>query len=259
MSNLDDAGEFLERMPCYEFGLKGIIEYGFSVVTLDALDFSAFELIDLRRLVAGCDMAVRFECVLCNSTVYLDWLVQRLRTRGVVFRSGTVVDPDDIPWKHHNVVFNCMGYQTVFPDDELYPVLGQSMFVPTEEPVVPAFGIGAGDHAVFAQRRGFHIGAHFIRGVTAGTPRQDLYKSSLDFVTGSYLALCDSVGLSAPAIDLGAVSRVNVGVRPFRPSGPRVERDRAFAALIHNYGHGAHGWTTGYGSALEAVRLAGLL
>jgi glycine/D-amino acid oxidase-like deaminating enzyme len=36
-----------------------------------------------------------------------------------------------------------------------------------------------------------------------------------------------------------------------------VEIDAVGAKLlVHNYGHGAHGWTIGYASAREAVDLA---
>lgn len=256
MLDTDADGEFLERMPCFEFGLKRVIEYGFEVATLDFLDFSPFELIELEEPIADNDMAVKFECYLCNSIVFLEWLYARLTDLGVTFQTRTIEGLDDIEWDRWDAVFNCMGYQAVFPDDDLYAVLGQSMFVPTPEPVCPTFGLGAGEHAVFAQRRGFHIGAHFVQGATERRPSQVLYESSVEFVQGPYRELCSSVGYEPPDIDLGTVERVNVGLRPFRSSGPRVERDSAFRNLVHNYGHGAHGWTTGYGSAVEAVRLA---
>jgi glycine/D-amino acid oxidase-like deaminating enzyme len=68
------------------------------------------------------------------------------------------------------------------------------------------------------------------------------------------------VGVEPPTIPLHRIERVNNGVRPFRRSGPRVEIERCFGkTIVHNYGHGAHGWTIGYAAAKEAAVLAGLL
>ena len=207
MMQLDSELEVLEQLPCYEFGLAGVIEYGFSVAALDFLDFSPFELIELDSSIDGCDMAVKFDCFLCNSVVFLTWLHAMLADDlGVQFTTGKIATRDDVKWDAWDVVFNCMGYQVVFSDSDLYPVLGQSMFVPTTEPVRPVFGIGAGDHAVFAQRRGFHIGAHFVMGAAEQQPSQELYDSSVEFVRGPFRELCRSVGIEPPAIDLDAVA-----------------------------------------------------
>ena len=61
-----------------------------------------------------------------------------------------------------------------------------------------------------------------------------------------------------PRVNVSAdrVIRVDVGLRPFRPSGFRVER-AAFGskALVHNYGHGGGGITLSWGTAHQAVEL----
>jgi len=50
-----------------------------------------------------------------------------------------------------------------------------------------------------------------------------------------------------------------VGLRPFRRSGVRLERDqlRDGRMVIHNYGHGGSGFTLSWGCAREVVDLAG--
>ena len=50
---------------------------------------------------------------------------------------------------------------------------------------------------------------------------------------------------------------VDVGIRPFRPQGPRVELER-FAAkqVIHCYGHGGSGWSLSWGAAAAALEFA---
>ncbi len=49
-----------------------------------------------------------------------------------------------------------------------------------------------------------------------------------------------------------------VGLRPFRKSGVRVERDqlRDGRTVVHNYGHGGSGFTLSWGCAEEALELA---
>jgi D-amino-acid oxidase len=52
------------------------------------------------------------------------------------------------------------------------------------------------------------------------------------------------------------IIRVDVGLRPFRAAGFRVEREALGAkALIHNYGHGGGGITLSWGTAKLAVDL----
>jgi len=52
------------------------------------------------------------------------------------------------------------------------------------------------------------------------------------------------------------IIRIDVGLRPFRPSGFRVERE-AFGdkTLVHNYGHGGGGITLSWGTSMQAVAL----
>ena len=45
--------------------------------------------------------------------------------------------------------------------------------------------------------------------------------------------------------------------RPFRPQGPRIERERiGKKTIIHNYGHGGSGWSLSWGSGRLAASLA---
>ncbi|HRE43691.1 MAG TPA: FAD-dependent oxidoreductase [Terricaulis sp.] len=57
-------------------------------------------------------------------------------------------------------------------------------------------------------------------------------------------------------VEEARIIRIDVGLRPFRPSGFRVARE-AFGdkALIHNYGHGGGGITLSWGTAKLALDL----
>ena len=55
-------------------------------------------------------------------------------------------------------------------------------------------------------------------------------------------------------VDPGRIARVDVGLRPYRPAGFRVEREMlGETAVIHNYGHGGGGITLSWGTAHLAV------
>ena len=62
-------------------------------------------------------------------------------------------------------------------------------------------------------------------------------------------------------IDNPTVLAERVGLRPFRKSGVRLERDRLRDGrmVIHNYGHGGSGFTLSWGCAEEVFRLTGQL
>jgi D-amino-acid oxidase len=59
-------------------------------------------------------------------------------------------------------------------------------------------------------------------------------------------------------IDRPRVLAERVGLRPFRRSGVRLERDqlRDGRTVIHNYGHGGAGFTLSWGCAREVLELA---
>jgi glycine/D-amino acid oxidase-like deaminating enzyme len=59
----------------------------------------------------------------------------------------------------------------------------------------------------------------------------------------------------APRISMDNVIRSIVGLRPFRPSGFRVEREKFDdKVVVHNYGHGGGGISLSWGSSALAVR-----
>ena len=61
-------------------------------------------------------------------------------------------------------------------------------------------------------------------------------------------------GLTAPLLSDDQVLRYVAGVRPYRRTGPRIERQEAGGkVVVHNYGHGGAGYTLSWGSASEAA------
>jgi glycine/D-amino acid oxidase-like deaminating enzyme len=255
---LDRDKPFLEKISTYEFGAACLLEDDFPISNLDHLGLESFSAMEFEEPVAGYDLVVKFDCLLCNSRKFLTRLHQGLLSRDVKLRQATISAHSDLDEFDARIVFNCMGYQKIFPDADLYPVFGQSMVIPALKQPGPHFGLGAGDNAVYVHGGGIYIGSHFAY-IEGQAPRRDLYQASLDFIASEYRDLCDLIELDPPDIDLNGIRIVQSGVRPFRRSGPLVALERIGPkTVVHNYGHGAHGWTVGYAAALEGVVLAGL-
>ena len=68
--------------------------------------------------------------------------------------------------------------------------------------------------------------------------------------------------VAIPAIRQMKVRKIDVGIRPGRIGGPRVELEllevacNAKTPVIHNYGHGPRGIAQHYGCAMKVCRLA---
>jgi glycine/D-amino acid oxidase-like deaminating enzyme len=274
------SDRFLEAMPSYECGFEDggerFLEKGFSVEKFNYLPFAKVDILPLTppvRIVNHvddvhtCTFCARFVADFCNTEVLLAWLQGELVKRGVIFEFESVRSLEEVKSLRADAVFNCMGSNSskIFPDESLYHVRGQSMFIDSDDPTEPFFGIASGHHAIFKHRRGYYIGSYFLEreSVVRSYPNKIEYDLSMEFAQGPYKILCDRLGFQVPNIDFNRIRRVNTGIRPFRTEGPRVESDDALACcatkpvkLVHNYGHGAHGWTVGYATAEDAVNVA---
>lgn len=60
--------------------------------------------------------------------------------------------------------------------------------------------------------------------------------------------------LTRPLASADRITEIYACSRPFRPSGPRIEREViGTKTIIHNYGHGGSGWTLSWGSSNLAM------
>ncbi len=137
-------------------------------------------------------------------------------------------------------------------------------FSRTREIQVPDWAIPLGARPVIASEVEGSRGS-FKSGFTLRVP--------LDCVFGGTNDLSSDLAVDAAATDqiIAECSRVlnidkpnilaeRVGLRPFRKSGVRLERNelRDGRTVIHNYGHGGSGFTLSWGCAREVVNLARL-
>ena len=185
---------------------------------------------------------------LSDSSIYLDYLRQRLLaaggklTTGVRFEKPQEVDPS------FDVVINCagIGARTLVSDPDLAPHRGQVVLV--EKLNLPAAVVCDDPPLMYAIPRTNDC-------VFGGTNEisDDLLPDSA--TTAAIVSECSAVLKIAPP----RIIATRVGLRPYRKSGVRVEAARMEdgRAIIHNYGHGGAGFTLSWGcarSVLELVR-----
>ena len=185
---------------------------------------------------------------LTDTTIYLDYLANRFIKAGgeinpnVQFKKLEAVDPT------FDLVINCagIGARELVDDIDLEPHRGQVAVVPKiynlncavvcdDEPLM--YAIPRRNDCVFG-------GTNEISDNLAVDPA----------ATSTIVAECSRV----LKIDNPRVLTERVGLRPFRKSGVRLERDRLTdgRTVVHNYGHGGSGFTLSWGCAENALRLA---
>ncbi len=187
---------------------------------------------------------------LMDTTIYLDYLANRFIKAGgeinpnVQFKKLEAVDPK------FDLVINCagIGARELVDDIDLEPHRGQVAVVPKidnlncaivcdEEPLM--YTIPRRNDCVFG-------GTNEISDNLAVDPA----------ATSTIVAECSRV----LKIDNPRVLTERVGLRPFRKSGVRLERQhlRDDRTVIHNYGHGGSGFTLSWGCAEKVLALVNL-
>jgi len=187
---------------------------------------------------------------LMDTTIYLDYLAARfLKAGGEINADVHFKDLEDVDSKF-DLVINCagIGARELVRDHDLEPHRGQVAIAPRieglscaivcdDEPLM--YAIPRRDDCVFG-------GTNDVSDNLLADPA----------TTSRIVAECSRV----LNIDKPPVLAERVGLRPFRRSGVRLERDRLDdrRAVIHNYGHGGAGFTLSWGCAHEVLDVAKL-
>ena len=209
----------------------------FSSVSLSEVDISVFS--------SGFSLRVP----LVDTTIYLDYLADRFRKAGGEISSGIRLEKVDDVDPNFDLVINCagIGARELARDDQLEPHRGQVAIVPAIDNVDCA--IVCDDAPLM------YVIPRANDCVFGGTNEVSDNLNPDPKTTKAIVAECSRV----LEIENPHVIRERVGLRPFRKSGVRLEREqlRDGRTVIHNYGHGGSGFTLSWGCAEEVFRFAG--
>jgi D-amino-acid oxidase len=185
---------------------------------------------------------------LMDTTIYLDYLAARFHKAGGEIHANVRFEKlEDVDTKF-DLVINCagIGARELVRDAGLEPHRGQVAIVPKIEGLSYAvvcddaplmYAIPRANDCVFG-------GTNEVSDNLAADPA----------TTSQIVAECSRV----LNIERPRVLAERVGLRPFRRSGFRLERDllRDGRTVIHNYGHGGAGFTLSWGCAREVLEMA---
>jgi D-amino-acid oxidase len=185
---------------------------------------------------------------LMDTTTYLDYLVDRFQKAGGELKAGIRFEKLDDVDPTFDLVINCagIGARGLARDANLEPHRGQVAIVPRIDKLDCAivcddaplmYAIPRTNDCIFG-------GTNDISDNLEADPT----------TTNAIVVECARV----LAIETPCVLRERVGLRPFRKSGVRLEREklRDGPSVIHNYGHGGSGFTLSWGCAQQVVELA---
>ena len=187
---------------------------------------------------------------LMDTTVYLDYLAARFLKAGGAITANVCFEKIEDVDRKFDLVINCagIGARELVHDVDLEPHRGQVAIVPRIKRLSCAIVCDDAPLMYAIPRRNDCV--------FGGT--NDLSSDlALDAATtDQIIAECSRV----MNIDKPNILAERVGLRPFRTSGVRLERDelRDGRTVIHNYGHGGSGFTLSWGCAREVVNLATL-
>ena len=187
---------------------------------------------------------------LMDTTIYLDYLTSRFLKAGGEINANVCFEKLEEVDRKSDLVINCagIGARELVHDTDLEPHRGQVAIVPKieglscaivcdDEPLM--YAIPRTNDCVFG-------GTNDVSDNLAADP-----------ATTSQIVAESSRVLN---IDKPRVLAERVGLRPFRRSGLRLERDhlRDGRTVVHNYGHGGAGFTLSWACARKVLELTTL-
>jgi D-amino-acid oxidase len=187
---------------------------------------------------------------LMDTTIYLDYLAARFRKAGGEIHANVRVEKLEDADTQFDLVLNCagIGARDLVQDADLEPHRGQVAIVPRIEGLSTAIVCDDEPLMYAIPRRNDCL--------FGGTNELSDNLTADPATTSQIMAECSRV----LNIDKPPVLAERVGLRPFRRSGVRLERDRLpdRRSVIHNYGHGGAGFTLSWGCAREVLELTTL-
>jgi D-amino-acid oxidase len=183
-----------------------------------------------------------------DTTIYLDYLANRFVAAGGSIAANTHFTKLEEVDQQFGLVINCagIGARELVRDTDFEPHRGQVAIVPRIKDLSYAVVCDDAPLMYAIPRRNDYV--------LGGTNELSNDLAADSATTTRIVAECTR----ALKIEKPNVLAERVGLRPFRKSGVRVERDqlRNGRTVIHNYGHGGSGFTLSWGCAEEVFGLA---
>jgi len=211
-------------------------------------------------VVSGCE----WTSVCINPPLYLAWLVGQCRAAGAVLKRADLRHISEAAALGEgggaaDIVVNCTGLLASrlggVADASVVPARGQTVLVRNAlEPMLAFNDKLVPGEVCYAMCRasggGTILGGTFQMGNWDGTPDPDVAERIMARVAAVHPQLR---GKGVEAFD---VVRHQVGLRPYRKEGVRIEKEKIDGGwVVHNYGHGGWGYQGSYGCAEGVVEL----
>ena len=185
---------------------------------------------------------------LIDTTIYLDYLKSRFQKAGGEIKGSVCFEKlEDVDAKF-DLVINCagIGARELARDVDLEPHRGQVAIVPKIDNLKCAI-VCDDDPLMYAIPRANDC-------VFGGTNDVSNNLAPDSKTTKAIVSECSRV----LEIESPRVLQERVGLRPFRKSGVRLEKEplRDGRTVVHNYGHGGSGFTLSWGCAHEVAQIA---
>jgi D-amino-acid oxidase len=182
---------------------------------------------------------------LIDTTIYLNYLADRFREAGGNFAPTAHLESVQQIDSKFSIIVNCagIGARSLVDDADLEPHRGQVV-------IVPKLNLDAA--SVCDDAPLMYVIPRTNDCLFGGTNDVSDSREPDPKTTQAILTECSNVlGIAPPK-----VVAERVGLRPFRKSGIRLEKDRLGGrTVIHNYGHGGAGFTLSWGCAGQVVKL----
>lgn len=223
-----------------------------------------FRTIPSDELPTGAEAGVRLMTVSINPQVYLSYLQSRLLVLGVTFirqRLSHISEAPTLLAHPPRIIVNATGLLASklggVEDQAVYPTRGQTIHVRNECSKIYARGIRPrGKETRYVIPRPCGGGS-----ILGGSQEPNSWSSQVDPNLANRIAKrCIELapeltgGKGIEALDI--ISH-NVGLRPTRVGGPRldIEEMDGIGLILHNYGAGGAGYQSSWGMALRGLEL----
>lgn len=231
--------------------------------------FTNYRKLSEKELLPGTVFGGEYDGVVISVPIYLNYLMQECLAHGITIRRVPRIKSIDEARELHSsgkrsdLVINCSALwakdiEGVDDPNKNFPVRGQVLLVRNNSPkatIVEGFENPQEMLYIFPRKEGGSIiGGSFVPNDWNESEDKELTKRIIERALKFMPELVDDKGIKNPR-ELDIVQK-NVGLRPFREGGMRIEIDQNRNWLIHNYGAGGGGYQGSYGFADEVVQLA---